>query len=241
MTVAVAWSCPQLDKALNSLLLPTFEQTEWSPEIPTFWVHGQNAAYEIVAPPGAVARMERPVFWETVERMLHLYLAFHAVGAVYIHAGAVLIGGRALILPGRSYSGKSSLCQELVRHGAQLLSDEYAIIDGQAQIHAFPRPVSLRTAQGDIRQECTEFGYPGPGPWPIAACAFLRYQAGANFSPTIVPAGTSILEMMRFTVSATKNPHTVLATLAALSQSIVSWEGDRGEAKACATSLLKLL
>src|SRR5277367_3536052 len=42
-----------------------------------------------------------------------------------VHAGAVLWRGRALLLPGGTHAGKSSLVTELLRRGATYYSDEY--------------------------------------------------------------------------------------------------------------------
>ena len=44
-----------------------------------------------------------------------------------VHAGAVLWYGRALLFPGTTHAGKSSLVAELLRKGAVYLSDEYAL------------------------------------------------------------------------------------------------------------------
>src|SRR4051794_17421483 len=40
---------------------------------------------------------------------LELWVAEHAERYVFVHAGCVAVGGRAIVLPGRSMSGKSSL------------------------------------------------------------------------------------------------------------------------------------
>lgn len=42
-----------------------------------------------------------------------------------IHASCVVIGGRALLIAGRSGSGKSDLAMRLIDRGAALLSDDY--------------------------------------------------------------------------------------------------------------------
>jgi len=61
-----------------------------------------------------------------------------------VHAGAVVLHGRALLVPGLSHAGKSSLVAELLRRGAAHLSDEYALIDQDGRVHAYPRPLLLR-------------------------------------------------------------------------------------------------
>ena len=67
-----------------------------------------------------------------------------------VHAGAVVLKGRALVLPGSSHAGKSSLVAELLRRGAAHLSDEYALVDEHGRVHAYPRPLLLRN--GSLKQ-----------------------------------------------------------------------------------------
>ena len=45
-----------------------------------------------------------------------------------IHASCVAIGGRAVLIAGRSGSGKSDLALRLVDRGARLVSDDYTIL-----------------------------------------------------------------------------------------------------------------
>jgi hypothetical protein len=61
-----------------------------------------------------------------------------------VHAGTVMYGGRALLFPGVSHAGKSSLVREMVRRGATYFSDEYALIDAEGQVHPYPRPLLVR-------------------------------------------------------------------------------------------------
>lgn len=67
-----------------------------------------------------------------------------------VHAGAVVVNGKALVIPGSSHAGKSSLVAELLRRGATHLSDEYALVDARGRVHAYPRPLLLRN--GSPRQ-----------------------------------------------------------------------------------------
>ena len=55
---------------------------------------------------------------DLMESNLQIYTAALAKNRVFVHAGAVGWRGRAIVIPGRSFSGKSSLVVELVRAGA---------------------------------------------------------------------------------------------------------------------------
>lgn len=48
-----------------------------------------------------------------------------------IHATSVVIGGRALLLAGRSGSGKSDLALRLIDRGALLVSDDYTMLENR--------------------------------------------------------------------------------------------------------------
>lgn len=61
------------------------------------------------------------------------------------HAAVVARGDRALVMPGRPGSGKSTLCAGLVTRGWRLLSDEMVIVDlATGELHGLGRPVSLK-------------------------------------------------------------------------------------------------
>ena len=61
-----------------------------------------------------------------------------------VHATAVAIGGRALLLRGPSGSGKSDLALRLIDAGAQLVSDDYTQLwrEGDAILVRAPEPIS---------------------------------------------------------------------------------------------------
>jgi len=70
---------------------------------------------------------------------------------VVVHAAVVERGGRALILPARPGSGKSTLCAALTYAGWRLFSDEFALIDPETgQVFPVPRPISLKEASIDV-------------------------------------------------------------------------------------------
>ena len=68
-----------------------------------------------------------------------------------LHAAVLERGRRALVMPAPPGSGKSTLCAALALSGWRLLSDELALIEpASLQIHAVPRPVSLKNASIDV-------------------------------------------------------------------------------------------
>src|ERR1051326_5441095 len=63
--------------------------------------------------------------FQTLENELALFIAEFARKRLFVHAGVVGWQGRALLLPGRTMAGKSSLVAALVRAGASYYSDEF--------------------------------------------------------------------------------------------------------------------
>lgn len=61
-----------------------------------------------------------------------------------LHASCIAIGGRAVLIEGRSGSGKSDLALRLIDRGAELVSDDYTLIRriGTRLIASAPKQIS---------------------------------------------------------------------------------------------------
>lgn len=82
---------------------------------------------------------------------LNWCVSSHCHQYLILHAAVLERGGRALILPAPSGSGKSSLAAGLAFRGWRLLSDELALIDlTTGNFVALPRPISLKNASIDV-------------------------------------------------------------------------------------------
>src|SRR5439155_21468851 len=92
--------------------------------------------------------LDRQALLEAFQSDLHLYVAEFARRRLFVHAGAVGWGGRAILIPGRSMSGKSTLVEALVRAGASYYSDEYAMVDRDGRLDAVLRPLSQSVGPG---------------------------------------------------------------------------------------------
>src|SRR5215831_2410197 len=78
------------------------------------------------------------------ESHLQLTVAEYAPRHIFVHAGVVAWNGNAILIPGPSFSGKSTLVAELLRAGATYYSDEYAVIDDQGKVLPYPRDLRIR-------------------------------------------------------------------------------------------------
>jgi len=178
---------------------------------------------------------------EALESMLRATVAEHAPRRVFVHAGVVGWKGKAIVIPGRSFSGKSTLVAELVKAGASYYSDEYAVIDAQGRVHPFHAPMSIRApgSYGGTDHEAEAFGgKKGSKPLHIGLVVTSEYKDGAKWRPRKLSPAEGALAMLANTVSARRAPETALSTLRAALGGAVVLKGKRGEASEVAASLL---
>src|SRR4051794_1898027 len=102
------------------------------------------------------------------QRELRTFVALEAPDLVFVHAGVVAHKGHAIVIPGKTYAGKTSLAAALVRAGATYYSDEYAPLDELGLVHPFAKPLSLRKGGGQIDHEVASLGgVAGEEPVPV--------------------------------------------------------------------------
>ena len=175
-----------------------------------------------------------------LERDLERYLAEQSRRLLFVHAGVVGWHGRAILVPGHSHSGKSTLVAALLERGASYLSDEYALVDARGRVHAYPRPLSLREAgehwprRRGLRLEAS------PPPLRAGLVVLTRFEPGASWRPRRLGPGQAVLGLLRHTVPARRDPARVLARLARLVGSARIVRGVRGEAGDAARRILEL-
>jgi hypothetical protein len=182
--------------------------------------------------------------FETLESDLRIFVAELAKHRVFVHAGVVGWKGQAIVIPGRSYSGKSTLVAELVRAGATYYSDEYAVLDSRGRVHPFYKPLELR-AEGEFQQTKITVaelgGHSGTKPLPVGMVLMTQFKSGARWRPRTLTAGTGVLEMLFNTVSARRSPEKALATLQRVTAGADVLKGVRGNASEVVPAVLKRL
>jgi hypothetical protein len=151
----------------------------------------------------------------------------------FVHAGIVAWGNAGVLIPGRSFSGKTTLVAELVRAGATYYSDEFAVIDRLGMVHPYARPLQVRTS-GSLRQTRRTVeeigGIAGIQPLPVGLVIVSRYAPGARWRPRQLSPGIGLLEILDNTVSARSSPAIVLGTLKQVVSDALVVRGVRGEA-----------
>lgn len=180
--------------------------------------------------------------FDRFESDLRIFVAEYARHRVFVHAGVVGWKGKAIVIPGRSYTGKSSLVAELVRAGATYYSDEYAVFDARGRVHPYFKPLELReTGQyKQSRYNITHFGgTAGTKPLPVGLVVMTKFQEGASWRPRKLSPGKGVLEMLNNTVSARRDPERALTTLEVVASQADVLKGIRGQASEMVPALLR--
>jgi serine kinase of HPr protein (carbohydrate metabolism regulator) len=174
-------------------------------------------------------------------RDLMVHVANHAPDRVFVHAGVVGWQGRALVLPGTSFAGKTTLVAELVRAGATYCSDEYAVLDEKGEVHPYARDLRMRE-RGGVEQRGVGVaelnGSAGDVALAVAHVVFTEYVEGGRWRPERVSAGVAVLETMRHSIAVQRTPGRVMATLAKMMETASAVRSVRGEAVETAGALL---
>jgi hypothetical protein len=178
-----------------------------------------------------------------LETDLHRYTAETAPSMTFLHAGVVGWQGRAILLPGLSLSGKTTLVREMLRLGATYYSDEFAVVDNFGMVHPFSRPLGIRedSTFAQTKYSAGTFGAAsGTKPLPLGAVVLCNYEAGARWKPVSLSAGQGALELMGSSIAVRTKPQHTLRRIQKLVKGAVFLKGARGEAGESAASILNL-
>jgi len=188
-----------------------------------------------------VRALDAAEVFTTLERHAKLHVAETAPKRLFVHAGVVAWRGRAIVVPGRSFSGKSNLVAALLKAGARYYSDEYAVFDGTGRVHAFPTPLSLRDP---VTGNATRHSVDCPGgiarlrPLPVGLIVSTLYRANARWRPRELSGANAILELLAHAVPARSRPNFTLSILRRSVKGARALKGIRGEASELALPLL---
>jgi hypothetical protein len=176
-----------------------------------------------------------------LDAQLRMHIALHAPDHVFVHAGVVGVGGRAIVLPGRSFAGKTTLVAALVQAGAEYWSDEYAVLDTDGLVHPYPKPLSMRidaTRATEERPVESLGGRARDRPLPVALIAFTSYRPAAACALRPCTTGEGAVKLLEHPVAARSRPEQVLAAVRRATTDAVVLEGDREDADEAASALL---
>jgi hypothetical protein len=182
---------------------------------------------------------------ETLAGDLETHVATYARNHLFAHAGVVGWRGRAIVLPGKTWAGKSTLVAALLRAGATYYSDDFAVLDCRGHVLPFARPLSLRNydpGQRTVeRRRCgpEEFGSrTGEGPLPVRLVAVTEHRPEGRWHARRLGPGQAMLELLDHVIPTQEEPDLVASALQKMLQHATVLKGWRGEAEEAAEALL---
>ena len=186
-----------------------------------------------------------------LESQIHGHVALEAPNHIFIHAGVVGDGNRAIVIPGMSFSGKTTLVRALVQAGATYYSDEFAVLDEEGLVHPYPRRLSIRPLLvGDsttltdptVETAVEELGgTAAAGPVAVGMVLLTHYVPGAEWRPQEIRGGSKALGLLEHAVPVRERPEQTMRYVTAAVADARVFEGERGDADELAGVLLETL
>ncbi len=231
---------------LERYVFPSLPRLNGSAVQPDISIHLVQVAdqFQLLADDAVIASASRALdLVPELTRFLDDVVIGHLRTLRAIHAGAVLLGGRVLLLPGKTHSGKSSLVAELLRRGAIYFSDEYALIDSDGLVHAYPRPLLLRNGSPEqfpvLAEECC--APTGDEPAPIGWILSLEYLPDNNWSVVAISQSEAVLMLLRNTPHFFSESPEMVGVFQRAVAKARCYTGQRAEAADAVSQILQLI
>lgn len=177
-----------------------------------------------------------------LETQIRIFIGIHAPDRIFVHAGVVGHNDRAIVVPGRSFTGKTSMVLALVRAGATYYSDEFAVVDSNGLVHPYTKAPSVRGGDAKSKdQVVAAAGSADPPPIPLGAVVFSEYRPRATWSPQELTRGRGTLGLFSNTLAALQRSEEAMRVLAHALEGAIILEGERGEADDIAPDVLALV
>lgn len=184
-----------------------------------------------------------PAALSTVAADLRRTMAEQSPALLFVHAGVVAVDGRAVLFPGRSEAGKSSLVAALVRLGAEYLSDEYAPLDPHGRVHPYPQDIRLRIDGDTVPVAPKKLGG-SVGMRPIRVGAVLVtgfHRPSTRWRPRHATPAEGAIALLKHAPAARARPAEALAAAVAATRESIVLVGRRGDADVTAPRILRRL
>jgi hypothetical protein len=243
--LAVGAGTPEILDRIQPLLPPGWRPCPRAAVEARFWIVGDDRGkYSLFRNRKelAVTRgLELELALLLLDTQLRIHLGRTAPDTIFIHAGAVAHNGRMIVIPARSFGGKTTLVAALVKVGAVYYSDEFAVIGRDGIVHHYAKPLSVREGDGLAQTDhaVESFGgVTGDEPLPLGMIVVTTYTRGAEWNPKRLSPGAGALALLANAVPAKERPGDVLPAISRAAEGALVLEGDRGEAEAVAPLLL---
>ena len=205
---------------------------------------GRQRSISIYSGAARVARTQDPTLaGQTFDALIGMINRFWGSNDyLFLHAGVVGWKGRAIVIPGRSFSGKTTLVVELVKAGATHYADTIAIFDRDGRVHPNPAPMCIRDRCGKVRiAPQTLRALARPKPLDVSLIVSSRFDAGACWRPHLRRRGRAILKLLESTLAVQREPAQALPILEKIVHKAAVIESRRNEASEILERVFRLL
>lgn len=194
-------------------------------------------------------RLARSLDLEEVRRAFERDLSM-AVGAgarrrIFVHAGVVSFDNGAVLIPGKSFSGKTTLVRALVDQGGAYYSDEFAVLDSRGRVFPWAEALSIRkngAMQAAQAHSPETLGLTiGRKPVPVRMVVLTSFEEGRRFRPRRMSPAAGALGLLEHTLPAQARPRATLRAIASAVSSAKVLRGLRGDAREAAQAIVKAL
>jgi hypothetical protein len=190
-------------------------------------------------------REKREYSIDSTASQIRLTVAEFAPKHVFIHAGVVSWKGKAVIIPGKSYSGKTALTVALIKRGAVYYSDEYAILDAEGYLLPFTKMLSVRGEIDDYKQVDHPAeklgGVAGTEKIRVGMILVAEYKSNARWNPKFLSGANGIIEMIKNAVPIRQNPQFTLGVLNQVATDAKFVKSKRGDVSKSADLILEFI
>ena len=233
---------PELIGALRGVVPPGASITEPGVAATVYSIVENDGSYLLLADSCRVAeRAQLADILALLESALHFHIAVASRTRLFVHAGVVGWRGGAIVLPGRTHAGKSSLVAALLRAGATYYSDEYAVLDDDGFVHPFARALGMRDETGRThRVDPRTIGAVGEMPLPVTRVVATRHVNDATWYAASMSPGETVLALLDNTLAARSRSADALRILAAVARRAPGIRGVRGDATAAVEQILTI-
>ncbi|MEZ5374116.1 MAG: hypothetical protein R2704_15590 [Microthrixaceae bacterium] len=197
---------------------------------------GLSDAWVVVPDVEAAGDHPPSIAWDLLERSLAVFASLRLIGRIAVHSAVIGCEGRALLVPASSGGGKSTLTQAAAAAGAEVLSDEYALIDSNSgKVTGWNRPVRILKPTGEVERLDIATR---SSPLVVGCVAFVSFLPGGGNRWAQISPGRAIGLLLSHVPCAESRPDEALDGALAALRSAQLLEGTRGEAASAVGELL---
>jgi len=179
--------------------------------------------------------------YEEFETNINRYVAEFSPRLVFVHADVVGWRGRAIVLPGKSFSGKTTMVRALLEAGATYFSDEHAVFDQRGRVRPYPRRLAVRV-KGARPERIVPEAAVGEAPLPVGLVVTAPYAEEAHvWRPRAQAPGETMMSLLANAIAIRNRPAPVMRALQEVASRAASWRGRRADAETAARVLLERL